>query len=452
MKKLILLLFFFSAAQAQILHSAQLEIVGSPGWYQPISLNKEGLILILKEDQTRFKVVRYTTDLRKVWEQELFFDTEEGPKSYTLYDHRIALLFSETSGMYYQWIDFDINTGEYQRKGFELRDYFVDKGIGILNGQMILVGTDKEGLSLFVFDGENGSLVHTQWKGNLEIQEVKIGEHIEVLALEKTLGYSNEKKKKGEYVKSTQVVYAHLSSSGEILSKKVIVPTGGKFPMNGRRAGDHVIGVYKEPDGNRGVFISSIREVKNSPQFFTPFEEVLGDKNAKYLKAAEYKLVNPIASEEGSLMGGAFYTNITDKSGLAMGWEYSTAQVFTVSDEMVQRHTLPLKLQTPKGAQPFALNSAGAVAYVGNGKLWVRNFNIGSRPIAYALSEDKPSSFVPGYRQVLHWYDNVFLGIGTQSKMEAQQVKGTGKKKRPIPYTQTRKTFFLTAISAGIAN
>jgi hypothetical protein len=462
MRFFLLLLLSAPSLFGQILHSAQLEIIGSPGWYKAVNLQERGLVMILKEDQTRFKIVRYDHSLQKRWDQDLFLDAEAGPASLQVYGDRLALLFSETSGMYYQWIDFDLNTGEYVRKGFEVREFFQDKGITVWGKRWVMIGTNKEGLALYIYNPQEDKTEYYKaiLPGHYEIQQTMIsGENLRILAIAKTMGYANEKKKKGEYVKSSHLLEVQVDSSGKVISQKAVLPSGGKFPVQGYAVGDsEVYGLYQQPDGSKGLFVSTTDQTTNIPYMYSSFEELLDTEDKgklKYLKAADYQLVPPGVGEDKYYLGGIFYTPKWDKNGASAkpDWEYSQAQILVINSdhkvEEVLRVALP-QVVSP-GLIPLSVNNSGVLAYVMNGKLLLRNFKIGTKPLAYALSEDKVSPFVAGYRQVLHWHGNVFLGIGTQQKTEAQHISGTQKKKRPIPYTQTRKTFYLTAISAGKA-
>lgn len=457
MRIFLCLLFCAQSLFGQILSSAQLEIIGSPGWYKAVNLQEKGLVMILKEDQTRFKIVRYDALLQKRWDQELFLDTDTGPASVQVYGDRLALLFSETAGMYYQWIDFDLTTGEYLRKGFEVREYFQDKGISVWGERWVMIGTDKDGLALYVYYPKEDRTAYLSGvlSGNYEIQQIQAGKQLRIVAIAKTLGYANEKKKKGAYVKSSQLVVVEVDSAGRVKEQRSVVPSEGKFPVQGYGLGeDAAYGIYQQPDGKKGVFLSSLVKEKNIPYRYYPFDELLetDDKSkAKYLKAAQYQLLPPTEGEGSHYLGGVFYTPKWDKSSTAQNWEYSQAQILVLDEQ--KQTTEVLRLALPQtvapGTVPLSINAAGVLAYVMQGKLLLRNFQIGTKPLAYALSEDKESPFVAGYRQVQHWYGNVFLGIGTQRKTEAQHISGTKKRKRPIPYTQTRKTFYLTAISAG---
>ena len=464
----------------QILHTATLEVVGSPGWYSAISLEKEGVVMLVKEDQTRFKVVRLDAHLNKLWDQDLFMDTERGPAAVRWYNGRLALLFSETSGMYYQLLDFDLQTGEYVRRGFEIREFFRDKGLIMHKDKAFLTGTNEKGLAYYVYDFQRdlGKMVQTGLAGTVEICDVQEekGGLLNVLVVEKTMGYANEAKKKGEYVRSSRVAEVRLDTAGQVVGRKEIVPHEGRFPIDAVRKGQRVSGLYQQPDGQKGMFFAFLKDEKNVPVFYRSFSELVaepleGKQKDRFLKEASWLLVPPSGGKEEIHVGGVFYTpqyqqvstrgyagNRNTSQTVFSGMEYSSARVFTLNAEgaLLAENGIPVNQRLNLLFLPVSINRAGAVAYISNGKVMVRNFHIGSRPIAYQLTEDSGngSPYVAGYRQTLHWYDNIFLAIGTQSRIEAQQVTpaaGKKKKKRSIPYTQTRKTFFLTSISAGMS-
>lgn len=484
MKRILLIIVFVLLAAelpAQVLGSATLEVVGSPGWYKAIPLKQEGVVMIVKEDQTRFKVVKLDTRLNKIWDQDLFLDTETGPAAVALHNGRLTLMFSETSGMYYQLIDFDLRNGEYVRKGFEIREFFQDKGLIMYERRALLTGINEKGLAYFIYDFEKdtGKLVQTELTGKIELQDVLKEEDdvLNILAVEKTVGYSNESKKKGEYVKSSQVTEVRIDTAGRVLGRKNVVPNAGRFPVSGIRQNGLVSGIYQQPDGQKGMYFSFLKEEKNTPVFYRSFSELAGDQLAgkqkeRFVKSVSWLVVPPAAGTDQIHIGGVFYTpkyqtvatgrgydaygNRTASRTVFSGIEFSYAQVFGLDPDgkVLFQNAIAVNQLLGQLTAPLSINSAGAVAYVLNGKVLVKNFNIGSRPIAYQLTDDKGdgSPYVAGYRQTLHWYDNVFLAIGTQSRIEAQQAgqpTGKKKKKRSIPYTQTRKTYFLTSISAG---
>jgi len=486
MKRILLIVALFLSApnvRAQLLRSATLEVVGSPGWYKAIPLKQEGVVMIVKEDQTRFKVVKLDAQLNKIWDQDLFLDTEKGPAAVALHNGRLTLMFSETSGMYYQLLDFDLKNGEYVRRGFEIREFFQDKGLIMYEGKALLTGINEKGLAYFVYDFnlDTGKLVQTGLAGKIEIQDAQKEEDgsLNMLVVEKTMGYANESKKKGEYVKSSQVAEVRLDTAGQVLDRKNIVQNGGRFPISGVRSGNWVSGIYQQPDGQKGMYFSLLSEEKNIPVFYRSFSVLAGDhiegkQKDKFLKNASWLVLPPKQGPDQVHIGGVFYTprlqNVSSGRGydaygnrtraesrtVFAGLEFASAKVFALDSEgkVLSENSIVLNQLLGQLTAPLSINRSGAVAYVSNGKVLVKNFNIGSRPIAYQLTEDKGegSPYVAGYRQTLHWYDNVFLAIGTQSRMEAQQVSpatGKKKKKRSIPYTQTRKTYFLTSISAG---
>ena len=75
----------------------------------------------------------------------------------------------------------------------------------------------------------------------------------------------------------------------------------------------------------------------------------------------------------------------------------------------------------------MAYNSSGAVAYCFNGNLAARNFNIGTKPVIYKLSEEtenkKNQVYLPLYQEVRFWYDNFFIANGSKTKIEVLKLE-----------------------------
>lgn len=488
--KIALLVFYllvtnFVAAQVQ--HTATIEVVGSPSWYKFVSLGKEGMVLILKEDQTRFKIVKYGLNLQKKWEQNIFLDTEKTPAAIRLYKNRLAVMFAETSGMYYQILDFSLSDGEYLRRGFEVRDFFEDKDLIMFPEKAVLVGTNAKGLAYYVYDfvKETGKIIETDLKGTIEVEQVllKDNNHLDLFAVEKTLGYSNEKKKKGEYVKNSQVIRVNLDTLGKIISKNKVIQDNGRFPMSGRwlPESNMVSGTYQDTNGQKGLYFSFVKQSENKPSFFIPFSDLVPQNlSAKglnnFLKTARFYALKPTINPENIYVSGFFYNpdyNTTAPLGNPMKnttptkstleqseGDLSLAFTFTLdySGGLVSQNTIPMNQKTDNLGSSFVVNNSGAVAYLSKGKLLIRNFDVGSKPVMYQLTEDsgEGNPYVAAYKQVHHWYDNIFLVIGSQSKVEAQQLikskpetETKKKKRRALPFTQTRRTYFITSISAG---
>jgi hypothetical protein len=483
-----LFLFLSFSGFAQVLNSTTVEVVGSPSWYRAISLEDKGLILILKEDQTRFKVVRYDMHLAKLWEQDLFLDTEKPPAAIRQYQGRLALVFSETSGMYYQLIDFDLKGGEYFRRGFEIRDFFQDSDLVMFKDKVVLVGTNEKGAAYFVYDFKSdlGRIIETGLTGKITINHVSLDSDslLNILATEKMVGYTNEKKKKGEYVRSSQIVYTQLDTSGIVKSKKTIVQNSGRFPVSAtiQPEKEIVSGIYQDTKGDKGVYFSFLDKPQNTPTFFVSFRELVGNQlsekdKKKFYGNADFYVLSPKTNSQEIFIGGIFYTrkyqyfnsnqgfnltsgrNSSASQPVMAGLEFSSAFVFNLDAQGTKtlQNQIPVNQTSAQFISPLTINNAGSVAYVSKGKLLIRNFEVGTKPVVYQLTEDTDgvASYVPGYTQVMHWHDNVFLAIGSQSKVEAQQLEqdkiSKKKKKKSRPFTQTRKTYFLTSVSAGQA-
>ena len=118
----------------------------------------------------------------------------------------------------------------------------------------------------------------------------------------------------------------------------------------------------------------------------------------------------------------------------------------------------------------LAYNEKGAVSYCLKGDLATNNFNIGTRPMLFKLSEEDRKSIansaaIPSYSSVKFWYDNYFIAEGSRSKIEAISVNdnledkkqperrglfGRKKNKTPATYAQVRKIIYLTKVASGM--
>lgn len=473
-RTLLICLFFLLSygGYAQVLNSTTIEVVGSPTWYRTISLDKKGVVIIIKEDQTRFKIVRLDASLKKLWEQDLFLDTERPPAAFCVHEERLALVFSETSGMYYQLLDFNLQDGVYIRRGFEVREFFQDKGLVMFDDKAVLLGTTEKGIAYFVYDfkSDQGELINTEYQGSLSIEESSLSddETIKLLVNEKTIGYSNLKKKRGEYTKSSKMVVVNLDANGKVISKLEVVPNAGKFPVSGSWSDDKNLlgGIYQDANGEKGFYFSFLKSQENKPVFFRTFSELIGESlntkdKDKYLKQVKFHTFSPKTTNGKIHIGGIFYlpkyeesfnrNNRGASSRFFKGYEFSTAYIFTLDESGNLWSENATAVNQSSINIPIAINSAGAVAYLSKGSLSVKNFEIGTKPIVYQLSDDRSanSPHVAAYYQVNHWYDNVFLAVGAQSKVEAIDLGQRKKTKRSVPFTQTRRTYFLTSVSAG---
>jgi hypothetical protein len=83
MRKAFVIIFLLGCfnVSAQVLKTIEFEINGRPTWQQLIPLGKDGLILFAKKDITKAIIVKFDTDLKKVWESEIFLDVEKKPSS-----------------------------------------------------------------------------------------------------------------------------------------------------------------------------------------------------------------------------------------------------------------------------------------------------------------------------------------------------------------------------------
>ncbi len=529
MKRIVLavLLFVQFTAESQLQKNVELEVVGRPSWQMMIPMDKDGLIFLVKTDLTKMKVFRFDNELTNLWEKEVFLDAEAPPKAYTLAEDHISLLFSETSGMYYQVFEFSLSDGSIHQGGFELREFFVDQDYVFLQDKVVMAGNNEKGAAYFIqnLKADEGRLQEqAEIAGKVAVnlfEYVPERNQIESVWSVKTAGYTNEKKKKGEFVKDAFVVYAELDTAGQIVNKTLIKQTGGKFPLDGHLLrmsnGKKVImGTYQSNAGDKGVyyFDLSVGGQMKTYSYTALFkgQNSLTTKDLEALMSGYTFMPNdPLEGEDKIIFGGVFvkaqFQSVTEQDpnynpygyggyGSPYGNRYgysgtrsrtTTRQVFRgyhypvgfvmemePDGELISSNRIDVNNLTSQIQPALAYNKTGAVSYCMKGDLATNNFNIGTRPMLYKLSDDdnkkeisnsQSASAIPSYSSVKYWYDNYFIAQGSRSKIEAVSVNDNlndkqksqrrglfGKKqsKTPASYAQVRKIIYLTKIASGV--
>ncbi len=520
----LLLLLLTQQVFSQVEKNVELEVVGRPSWQMMIPMQEDGLIFLVKSDITKAMVYRFDKDLNKLWEKEVYLDAEDPPKAYTLADDHITLMFSETSGMYYQVFKFNLATGDTDQDGFELREYFVDEDYVFLGDKVIMAGSNEKGAAFFIHDfkedmGKLKEQDQIQGKVSVNLFEyLPESGIIESLWSVKTKGYSNEKKKKGEFVKDAFVVHALLDTAGNVISKTEIKQAGGKFPLDARlvRMPDGeklVMGMYQSNAGDKGIYAVNLSNPSKLKTY--SFTSLLKGRQALSVKDLEALMTSyqfmpntPVLGEDKVIFGGSFvkaqFQTITEEDPnyryspygstygrsrynpyytsrnsrttsrqVFRGYHYPVGFILELSanGDFINANRVDLNNVSFQVEPAIAYNEKGAVAYCLKGDLAANNFNIGTKPLLYKLSEDEkkdlnPSalSYIPTYTGVRFWYNNYFIAEGSRSKVEAISVdnefqKENSKKKRglfgrkrdntPSSYAQVRKIIYLTKIASG---
>ncbi len=501
-----LLLLFSTNLTAQIIQNVELEVVGKPSWQSIIPIGKDGLLLFVKTDQAKAKAVMYDGNLQKRWESDVFLDVERAPTAYTFDQEQITFLFRETSGMYYQVLIFDFATGIFKNRGFEIRDFFEDQNYVFLKNKVILAGATKEGAAFYTYDfeKEEGKMTLLDIKGKVALQEMsydeKAGKIHSIWSVKET-AYSNTKKKKGEYIKDAFLNVSVFDTAANVLENNKIYQKLGNFPMNAKSVlisddSRVIVGTYQSKGGQRGMFYLLDYKKNTSNITFKSFRDLLQVQSEipeaelqKILKEYTFLMHEPIINDQSLTIGGAFYKpeyktvsqhvynpydnfSPTRNSGFGRsntksqtvfsGYNYAVGFIANVqmSNGNVFSNRIDIKQISPQIKQPLSFNSAGSVAYCVRGNLATKNFNIGTKPILYKLSDEEPSvanqSFLPAFQEVKFWYDNYFIANGSKNKLEVLKLPNgekTGskkrKKKQSPTFTQVRKTIYLTKIASG---
>jgi hypothetical protein len=505
--------FCFFISNAQLQKNVELEIVGNPTWQILIPMSENGALLFVKTDHTKAKVFMFDKDLKQQWDKEIFLDVERAPTSYTFDNQSATFLFRETSGMYYQLFRFDLKTGEFQNNGFELREYFQDQDYVFLKDKLIMAGSNEKGAAFYeyVFETEKGRLIPSDITGNVQVQEFKYNtetQKIESLWSVKTIGYSNEKKKKNPYTKEAFLTYAIFNTQAEKISQKDFKQKAGAFPVQGKTVGTGaekaIVGTYQSNTQDKGLFYTLLSDnAIKTASFRDLLKTGANDLNLNELEnlLAQYTFLmnDPLESKEGLLVGGVFvrpeYRSVTEQVYDPNAYPYgnggfnNTNSIFNRNNNNTRSQTrkvfigysypfgivshinggqfdvnnrIDIKQISPDYKHTLSYNQNGSVAYCVQGNLAAKNFNIGSKSIIYKLgTEDvanaKTQRFLPQYNEVKQWYQNYFIADGSKSKVEVLKIdqaqpetKTKRKRKKVAPvFTQIRKTIYLTKVASG---
>lgn len=506
MRYLIILLVFSNSLCAQIIQSVELEVVGKPSWQNIIPIGKGGLLLFTKTDQAKAKAVMYDIDLQKKWESDIFLDVERAPTAFTFDEKKFTFLFRETSGMYYQVLIFDLESGRYQNKGFELREFFDDQNYVFLHNKVLLVGANKNGAAFYAFDFESdsGKLIETAIKGKVQVQELNFEPQtgrINTVWSIKEMAYSNPKRKKGEFIKDAFLNVAVFDTLGGLLENSKISQKNGNFPMSAQRISladksSLIVGTYQSKAGDKGLFWTSHFGGNTGSMKFKSFSELVAGQPElspqdiqKLLKEFSFLMHEPIFNNNLLTFGGVFYKpeyktvtqqvynpydNFSPNRNMSFGRSSSRSHTvfsgynyplgfianLSLENNTVESNRIDIKQMSPQVRQLLSFNNAGSVAYCVGGNLATKNFNIGTKPILYKLSDEEKStanqSFLPSFQEVKLWYDNFFIANGAKNKLEVLKLdtpeKTTSRKRKKnqsSTFTQVRKTIYLTKIASG---
>jgi hypothetical protein len=505
---LILFLLIPGHIFAQLIQNIEFEAVGKPTWHTLVPMGEHGTLFFIKTDQTKAKVLFFDKNLKKNWEKDIFLDVERSPTAYTFDANTATFLFRETSGMFYQVFIFNLADGTFKTEGFELREYFDDQDFVIYDNKIILAGATENHAAFYIYDfkSEEGKLLKTAIEGKVKLQEIVPEPEsggFNTLWLVKTMGYSNEKRKKGAFIKSTRLALAAFDSSAILINQKSLEQKAGNFPVTGQLIfrENQIVGIsgqYQNISGDKGLFYSKFPvEKPGNDMHFYSFKELLKGQPEFQKKDLESIIKDygflphqTISSENGFSLGGVFFKietkNVTQQinndngfsrnnSGFGRnntrtqsrsvfaGYHYLSGILANIDSEgnLLNQSRFDLNQINPQLKQSLSFNTKGSVAYCLKGNLSASNLNIGTKPIIYKLSDEQPNAknrpFLPSYNEVRHWYNEYFIADGSKSRIEVLQMKPNEnqtsekkKKKKAAPtFTQIRKTIYLTKIASG---
>ncbi len=178
-------------------------------------------------------------------------------------------------------------------------------------------------------------------------------------------------------------------------------------------------------------------------------------------KTVSQQVYNPYDNFSPNRTSGFGRSN-TRTQTVFSGYNYSIGFIANIqtNNGSVFSNRIDIKQMSPQIRQPLSFNNAGSVAYCVRGNLATKNFNIGTKPILYKLSDEEQTtanqSFLPAFQEVKFWYDNYFIANGSKNKLEVlklpngeKTISKQRKKKQSPTFTQVRKTIYLTKIASG---
>jgi len=484
-----------------VLKTVEIEISGNPTWQKLISLGKDGLLLFVKKDITKAVIVKFDTELRKEWENEVLLDVERKPTAYFLDNQKVTFLFSESQGMYYQLFSFDLKDGKVENKGFELRDFFQDQSYVAFKNRILIAGMNEKGGTFYDFDftSNEGQFTSADLVGKVQVQFINYNKKthvIESLWSIKEQGYTNEKKKKGEFIKNAYVVYAKYDTLGKLITKSAIQSNAGNFPLTAQLTPvdsltSVITGIYQSNNGVKGIYFSKLEYDKT---IFTKFydyrkllkgTEILTDEQLKKVSSTYTFLPTQTTFTENQIVfGGSFYqptyqvvsVDNPDYVGYNFNLNYSnqrtrTKQVlagynyqnaftanFDLDGNLIKQQKIDLKQTSSDIDEVVAINKQNSIAYCLKGNLIVSKPKGYAEPDVYKLSTEnddpKNSQYIAKYRNVRNWYENYFIADGSRIKFEViKEMSGTKEKpskrkrgQRQTPETNIKKIIYLSKI------
>lgn len=509
MNKYIVLLLVFASfcLKAQnypasgVLKTIEIEVSGKPTWQKIISLGNDGLLVFVKKDVTKALLIRFNTDLIKLWETEVLLDVERKPTAYFLDNQNVTFLFSENQGMYYQLYSFDLQNGKVENDGFELRDFFQDQNYIKFQNRVLIAGINEKGGSFydFNFKTDEGQFISAELTGKVQLQDLRLNQKtklIETLWAVKEAGYTNEKKKKGEFIKNAYVVFAKYDTLGKLITKTPIQSNAGNFPLTAQLSQiDSVTyiatGIYQSSNGIKGIYFSKIEHDKTILTKFYDYRkllvgnEALTDEQLKKLSSAfSFLPAKPIVAENQVLVGGSFYQpsyqvvsvsnpdfvgydvnpynsmQRTKTKQVLSGYNYINGLFasFDLSGNLLKQQRIDLKQTSSDLDEVLAINKQSSVAICAKGNLITSKPKSFSDTKTYELSTEsddpKNNQYIAKYRSVRNWYENYFIADGSRIKFEVIKEMSVSKEKpsrrkkeqRQIPETNVKKIIYLSKI------
>jgi hypothetical protein len=397
--------------------------------------------------------------------------------------------------------------------GFELREYFQDQNYIYFDNQILMAGLNENGASFYKynFKADVGELISAGLRGKTKVQYFKYLPEkniIESLWSVKVLGYTNEKKKKGEFIKDAFVVFAKYDTTGKLIQKNIIHSSAGNFPLTASltkidSVTKIITGTYQSNTGNKGLFFSKIdadkttltkfydyrillkgtpniddeivKKIANS-HIFSP-SEVSIDNNVISLGGTFYKSIyqvvsssspfynnsNPYTANNPLFLNANFNNPHSQSKQVFKGYSYLNGLVanFDLEGNLMSQSRVDLSQLSPQLDVALAISSNKSVVTCVKGNLLIGN-NLGfTNAKTFKLSDEegdvKNAQYIPTYQGVRNWYENYFIANGSRIKFEVLKDKNAPKEKpskrkkgqQQLPETNIKKIIYLSKVRSS---
>ncbi len=522
MKQIKLLVFLFIPffGFAQQLKQVEIQANGQLDWQYLFPMD-DGVVLIYKNQFTTATVIRFDKELNLIWKSNFQVEAERTPKAFSNTKNIISILFSDNQSVIFKVFDVNLSSGEVKNSGFEIKQFFDDQDYLVVKNKVFVAGSTESGVAIYKYDKETeiGVMDSKNIGGLLSLQSFEYNEETHLIEAAYTCQKTYPQSKRQVNLKekpviiSSEILFLQIDTTGKIVNQVNLEQQNDNHPLNAkvhRLAGDGfaLSGLYRNPNGNEGVYFAKIRGAEKEFIKFYGFQELFRDveitpdvkkvlltqfqfklheieyKDNQFVVAGEfyrpeYQTVTDFVNSPfgyGGFGGGfggfgrgygydPFYGNQrTQTRQVFVGYKFANGLVYTFDNlgSLKTTHLVGVDKLSKEVSESFAFSSNNELALCKSGKILVTRLDDPGIQQNYQLStEIDPKTKTPKaiYTTVSHWYDNIFIALGTKNIEESYQLKANelpvekgifGNKKTPrnAQGIRIKRTIYLTKIAS----